>query len=58
MSAASHYMEDGSFLCNYMGNGMVFEAESEDDVSCPDCKKILEARKRKKKMGLYSDDED
>lgn len=57
MSQVSHFMEDGNFLCGFIGGGMVFEAETEEEVSCPECKKVLAQRKRKKK-GLYSDDEE
>jgi len=58
MGAVSHYMEDGNFLCGFMGGGMVFEAENEEDVSCPDCKRILESRKRKKRSRLHNDEDD
>ena len=58
MGSVSHYMEDGNFLCGFMGGGMVFEAESEEDVSCPECKRILDMRNRKKRTSLYSEDDD
>lgn len=57
MSQVAHFMENGNFLCGFVGGGMVFEAETEEEVSCPECKKVLNQRKRKKK-GLYSDDEE
>jgi len=43
----AHFMENGNFLCGFMGSGMVFEAESEEDVTCPECKKVIEDRKKK-----------
>jgi len=58
MSQVSHYMEDGNFLCGFIGGGMVFEAESEEDVSCPECKAVILARNKRKKRGLYTEDED
>jgi len=58
MNAVSHYMEDGNFLCGFMGGGMVFEAESEEEVSCPECKRILDMRNRKKRTSLYNEDDD
>jgi len=58
MAAVAHFMENGNFLCGYMGSGMVFEAETEEDVTCPECKKIIELRKRKRKTGLYDNNEE
>ena len=58
MSQVSHYMEDGNFLCGFIGGGMVFEAESEEDVSCPECKAVILARNRRKKRGLHTEDDE
>ena len=58
MANVSHFMEDGNFLCGFMGGGMVFEAEFEDDVSCPECRKIIDSRKHKKKFSIYDDDDE
>jgi len=59
MGHVSHFMRDGNFLCGFMGGGMVFEAENEEDVTCPECKKILESENKvdlRKKFGIYEDE--
>ena len=58
MNGVLHFMEDGNFLCGYMGGGMVFEAETEEDVTCPDCLKVIKDRKLKKRMSLYDEEDD
>lgn len=55
--AIAHFMENGNFLCGFVGGGMVFEAETEEEVSCPACKAVLEQRKRKRRTSLYMDEE-
>ena len=64
MANVSHFMEDGNFLCGFMGAGMVFEAETEEETSCPACRKVIEDRKlqekvsvRKKKFSIYEDED-
>jgi len=58
MANVAHFMENGKFLCGFVGGGMVFEAETEEEVSCPECKKILDARKHKKKFSIYDEDDE
>ena len=65
MQAVLHFMEDGNFLCGYIGGGMVYEADDENDVTCPECKAIIDARNlktkasvRKKKFSIYDDEDD
>lgn len=58
MKGVTHFMENGNFLCGFIGGGIVYEADTEDEVTCPECRKIIDARNKKKKRSLYNDDED